>query len=194
MKTTRSIAVALTVLVARSAMSAEPNPAIDYPGFLSEARSVESLRESRRISEEEFLRMAADPDTVVLDARSAGRFAMRHVKGAVNLPLPDFAEDALARIIPSKTTRILIYCNNNFDGDSVAMVRKSAPASLNIYTFNSLLAYGYRNVYELAPLRDVRTSKLPFEGTFTRLETKSQGGIIPAFSSVIALPRKTVAP
>lgn len=69
--------------------------------------------------------MAAEPDTVVLDARNTDRFVMRHVKGAVNLPLPNFSEEALARIIPSKTTRILIYCNNNFDGDPVAMPSKS---------------------------------------------------------------------
>jgi Rhodanese-related sulfurtransferase len=165
MKTTRFITITLAVLANGVAFSAEPNPAIDYPAFLSEAKAVQSLRESRRVSEGAFLRMAAEPDTVVLDARSADRFVMRHVKGAVNLPLPDFSEEALARIIPSKTTRILIYCNNNFDGDPVAMPSKVASTSLNIYTFNSLYAYGYRNVYELAPLRDVAQSRLPFEGT-----------------------------
>jgi len=33
---------------------------------------------------------------------------------------------------------------------------------LNLSTFIALYIYGYRNVYELAPLIDIRTSKLQF--------------------------------
>jgi len=37
-------------------------------------------------------------------------------------------------------------------------------ASLNISTYVNLATYGYTNVYELGPLTNVKTSKLPFEG------------------------------
>src|SRR5262245_40692680 len=88
-----------------------PNPLIDYPGFEKQVSVVGQFREKRRISESQFIRMAAEPGTVVLDARSAEKFSLLHVKGARNLSLPDFSEEDLARVIPSKTTRILIYCN-----------------------------------------------------------------------------------
>jgi hypothetical protein len=108
--------------------------------------------------------MAADPGTVILDARSAEKFALLHVQGAKNLSLPDITAEELARIIPSKATRILIYCNNNFVNENAAFPTKAISASLNIYTFNVLYAYGYTNVYELGPVIDVGKTRLTFEG------------------------------
>ena len=35
-------------------------------------------------------------------------------------------------------------------------------ASLNLSTFIALYNYGYRNLYELGPLIDVREAKIPF--------------------------------
>ena len=59
-----------------------------------------------------------EKNAVVLDARNASKYALRHIKGAVNLQFTDFAAGTLAQIIPSKTTKILIYCNNNFDSSN----------------------------------------------------------------------------
>ena len=71
-------------------------------------------RESRRVSEEEFIRMSHEAETIILDARSRQKFEELHVKGAVNLSFPDIAVESLKKTIPDKRTRILIYCNNNF--------------------------------------------------------------------------------
>jgi len=142
-----------------------PNRLIDYQAFQKGAAEVEKLREQRRVTEEEFIRMAAEPGTVIYDARSDAMFARLHVKGAKHLSLPDVTAEELAKIIPDKTTRILIYCNNNFLNEPGAFPTKSAPASLNIYTFNTLHSYGYDNVYELGPLIDFKKTKLPFERT-----------------------------
>jgi len=106
----------------------------------------------------------AETGVVLLDARSAAKFKLRHLRGAVNLSLPDFTAAELARIIPHKDTRVLIYCNNNFAGSPVSFPSKTAGASLNISTFVTLRTYGYTNVYELGPLIDVKASRLPFEG------------------------------
>ncbi len=141
------------------------NPLIDYPGFLADASKVGKLRMQHRVTEEEFLRMSKEPGTLILDARSADKYAMLHIAGARHLSLTDVTAEELARVIPTKDTRVLIYCNNNFLQEPVAFASKTARASLNIYTFNTLYSYGYRNVYELAPLLDIRQSKLPFEGT-----------------------------
>jgi len=59
---------------------------------------------------------------------------------------------------------VLIYCNNNFTGAPESMPTKVISSALNLSTFVSLHAYGYRNVYELGPAVDVRASKLVFEG------------------------------
>jgi 3-mercaptopyruvate sulfurtransferase SseA len=140
------------------------NPKIDYPGFLAGAKEVQSLREKRRVTEAEFLQMMQEPDTVLLDARSAQKYALLHIQGARNLSLPDITEAELGKIIPTKSTRVLIYCNNNFDKAPIAFASKGVTVSLNLYTFNTLHGYGYTNVYELGPFIDITTSKLPFAG------------------------------
>jgi hypothetical protein len=111
--------------------------------------------------------MARDRSTVILDARSAEKFALLHVKGAKNLSLPDMTEEELAKVIPSKATRILIYCNNNFTNEPEAFPAKNLSASLNVYTMNVLFAYGYTNVYELGPLIDINQAHLEFEGSLS---------------------------
>lgn len=106
--------------------------------------------------------MAAEPGTVILDARTKVWFERIHIKGALHLALTDFTEDALQKVIPDKDTRILIYCNNNFENEPVAFASKFATVALNIQTFINLHAYGYKNVHELGPLLDVNTTKIPF--------------------------------
>jgi rhodanese-related sulfurtransferase len=155
----------IPLLVAEAADREIPNRLIDYPQFLKGAEAVKLLRHERRLTEEEFIKIAQDPATIVFDARSDEKFRLLHVKGAKHLSLPDITAEELAKIIPSKETRVLIYCNNNFENAPVAFARKRAPASLNIYTFNTLHTYGYTNVYELGPLLDIRTTKVPLEGT-----------------------------
>jgi len=142
----------------------EGNRLIDYAGFARQVAEVGALRESRRVSEEEFLELARDPATVILDARSAEKYRLLHVRGARNLSLPDMTEAELAAIIPDKRTRVLIYCNNNFENEVRAFPAKSMRASLNVHTFNVLHAYGYKNVHELKPLLDVATTRIPFAG------------------------------
>ena len=138
------------------------NPAIDMPGYLRIASEAAEYRQSRRLTEEEFIRMSREPGTVVLDARSAEKYRELHVKGAINLSFPDITVDSLKTTFPDKNTRILIYCNNNFVGAEKPFPTKMAVASLNLSTYISLYSYGYRNVYELGPLLDIKTSKLEF--------------------------------
>lgn len=140
------------------------NPTIDYSKFRNLVADLDSVRAARRVSEEDFLKMAAEPGTVILDARSTDKFERMHVKGARHLALTEFTDEALQKVIPDKKTRILIYCNNNFDGQSYGFVSKRAAVAINIQAFVNLHAYGYTNVYELGPRLDVKTTKIPFEG------------------------------
>jgi hypothetical protein len=141
------------------------NPAIDMQGYLRVASAAAMHRNARRLSEAEFLRMSREPGTIVLDARSREKYDELHVAGAINLSFPDIAVDALRRTIPDTSTRILIYCNNNFRDAEGPVPTKLPSASLNLSTYIALYTYGYRNVYELGPQLDLERSTLPFEST-----------------------------
>lgn len=140
------------------------NPAIDMSAFLAQSQAAAEHRASRRLSEAEFLQLARDKNTVVLDARSETKFRLLHIKGAVNLSFPDITVASLAELIPDKSTRILIYCNNNFRNAESAFPTKLPAASLNLSTYIALYTYGYRNVYELGPQLDLKNSVLPLVG------------------------------
>jgi hypothetical protein len=136
------------------------NPAIDMEGYLRVSVEAARHRETRRLSEEEFIRMSREPGVIILDARSREKYDELHVKGAINLSFPDIAVESLGRTLPDKDARVLIYCNNNFQGAEGPFPTKRSIASLNLSTYIALYSYGYRNVYELGPLLDVKTSKL----------------------------------
>jgi len=156
-------ALALLLAGFASLAFAEDNPAIDMEGYLRVSREAAAHRQTRRLSEEEFIRMSREPGTVILDARSRQRFEELHVRGAINLSFPDIAVETLAKTIPDKATRILIYCNNNFVNAEGPFPSKMPSASLNLSTYIALYNYGYRNLYELAPLIDIKASKLEFQ-------------------------------
>jgi rhodanese-related sulfurtransferase len=144
------------------------NPAIDMNGFLLVSAEAAKHRETRRLTEEEFILMSQEPDTIILDARSSEMYKLLHVKGAINLSFPDIAIESVKNTIPDKDTRILIYCNNNFRGAKRAFASKSPELSLNISTYIALYSYGYRNIYELGPLIDITESRLEFETSISK--------------------------
>lgn len=141
------------------------NPAIDMAGHLRIAAQAAQHRQSRRLTEDAFRRMMREDGTVVLDARSRDKYEELHVAGAINLPFPDITVASLERLLPDKNTRVLIYCNNNFVNAETSFPSKISRSSLNVSTYITLYDYGYRNIYELGPLLDARTTRIPFEGT-----------------------------
>ena len=141
------------------------NPAIDMEGFLRVSREAAVHRQSHRVSEAEFMRLGGEPGTIILDARSAEKYGLLHVKGAINLSFPDITIESLKQAIPNPGTRILIYCNNNFSGAEKPFPSKLATASLNLSTYIALFNYGYRNVFELGPIVDLKDSELEFDGS-----------------------------
>ena len=142
-----------------------PNRLIDFGQFQQNVSDVANIRRQHRISEAQFIALAQQSDTVILDARSERMFGRLHVKGAVNLSFPDFTEQELARIIPSKTTTVLIYCNNNFINSPSSFPAKAPAASLNLHTYTALHSYGYQNIYELGPLLDITATTIELAGS-----------------------------
>jgi hypothetical protein len=143
------------------------NPAIDMEGYLRISAEAAKYRESRRLTEDEFIKMSREKGTIILDARSREKYDELHIKGAISLSFPDITVESLKTLLPDKNTRILIYCNNNFQNAEKPFPAKMAAASLNLSTYISLYTYGYRNVYELGPLLDIDKSKIEFETSKT---------------------------
>lgn len=144
-----------TGMVAAQAQEDELGPlttteaSIDYSGFLELAETLEPIRQERLVDLDTFNAMKSEAGTIVLDTRSTEAFMMGHIDGAINLPFSDFTTEKLARIIPDKSTRILIYCNNNFSDNVNPIMLKRVELALNVPTFINLWGYGYENIYEL---------------------------------------------
>ena len=121
-----------------------------------------------------LISMILEDEGLAVEAAMGGAEALRLATEqppalvVLDMSLPDMTVDDLARVIPSKSTRILIYCNNNFLNEPDAFRSKNLRASLNVYTFNVLHSYGYTNVYELGPLLDIEKTRIPFEGQLAR--------------------------
>lgn len=169
----------------KSVKSIPENRAIQFGGFLQLTKKLQSVREGRRVPIETFLEMSRDSQTIILDTRSKRAFDLVHLAGAVHLNFSDFSAQKLRQVIPSKDTRILIYCNNNFkepahrdspiasrdgteknaDGVVQGFTPKLPTLALNIPTFINLHGYGYENLYELADQIEVDDSRLQLVGT-----------------------------
>jgi phage shock protein E len=127
---------------------------IDYTGFRGLTAEVDAYRAGRLIPLGEFQRMAREPNTIILDARSADAYRAGHIAGAINLPFTDFTDTSLRAALADPDVRVLIYCNNNFSNNAQPVMLKRVQLALNIQTFINLYGYGYRNVYELADVVD----------------------------------------
>jgi rhodanese-related sulfurtransferase len=156
----RAVLLAFAVgLMSASALAQESPQAntsaqINYSGFRDLTREVETYRDDRLVSLADFQRMAREPDTIVLDARSADAYTRGHIDGAINLPFTDFTDQSLREALRDPNVRILIYCNNNFSNNAQPVILKRIELALNIQTFINLYGYGYRNVYELGDVVD----------------------------------------
>jgi len=126
---TKIIAASL-LIIAVNAVSAEEakyaKAKVSFEDFKGLVTEVETHRASRLIDFDTFLKMSKEPNVIILDSRSAFRFERIHLKGAKHLAFTDFTQDTLRKTIPSSDTKILIYCNNNFEGNQVDFASKTA--------------------------------------------------------------------
>jgi rhodanese-related sulfurtransferase len=172
-----------------------PKAKVSFDDFKNLVAEVETHRASRLIDLNTFLTMSKKEGVIILDSRSDFRFDRIHLKGAKHLAFTDFTQDNLKKVIPNPETTILIYCNNNFDGNQtdfaskVAVPRPTADKAvasqfaaqakplmmaLNIPTYINLYGYGYRNVYELHELVNVNDRRISFEGSIVEQKPLSQ--------------------
>lgn len=191
---TKELFKACVVFILAISTSAEgqsyPKAKVSFEDFKDLVVNVESHRAARLIDFDTFLKMSEEPGVIILDARSDFRFPRIHLKGARHLSFTEFTQNNLFKVIPSFNTKILIYCNNNFEGDElnfaskvaspktqindqsnpliasqVSIQEKPKMMALNIPTYINLYGYGYHNVYELNELVNVKDPRVKFEGT-----------------------------
>jgi rhodanese-related sulfurtransferase len=195
MKTKLSLAAVVVAVVLAGAGVAKqasyPKAKVSFEDFKGLVAEVEAHRAGRLIDLDTFLKMSKEEGVIIFDSRSDFRFERLHVKGAKHLAFTDFTQDNLAKVIPNFETKILIYCNNNFDGnqkDFASKVAAPRPAggaakqfaaqakplmmALNIPTYVNLYGYGYRNVYELNELVNVNDRRVTLEGTVVEAERR----------------------
>lgn len=178
-------------VIAADEASAYPKAKVSFEDFKGLVAEVETHRAGRLVNLDTFLKMSEDPDTIILDTRSTFRYERIHLKGARHLSFTDFTQDNLRQVIPSFDSTILIYCNNNFEGNQTDFASKvAAPTrpggplarqfsaqakpimmALNVPTYINLFGYGYQNVYELDELVDVTDPRIQFEGSLTLQRT-----------------------
>jgi hypothetical protein len=167
---------------------------VDFDAFEKIAKEAKKHRATRLVNVNEFLKMSKEEGTIILDTRSDEMYKAKHVKGAIHLNFSDFNTESLSKLIPDNNTRILIYCNNNFDDKPTILSGKEVKPfvskmafpttkfvqptltkmaannqltlALNIPTYINLYGYGYQNVYELNELVGTFFDKrIEFEGT-----------------------------
>lgn len=117
-----------------SAILAQTTPAlVDFDAYETLTAEVKEHRKSRMLNAEEFAQVSREKKVIILDTRSDAMYAAVHVKGAIHLNFSDFTQDNLARIIPSRDYKILIYCNNNFISTEKKPLVKSLSGSAGNY-------------------------------------------------------------
>lgn len=193
----RIFELSVNLLLATNIVLAQPKPypraKVSFDDFKGLVALVEPHRAKRLIDLDTFLIMSKETGAIILDTRSDLRFDRIHVKGARHLSFTDFTQSNLGKIIPNFDTKVLIYCNNNFEGNQIDFASKvalpkdvpvNAPAdsltqqfaaqakpimmALNIPTYVNLFGYGYQNVYELDELINVNDPRIEFEGTIVK--------------------------
>lgn len=178
----------ITLLVMAGGVSPQtrnyPKAKVSFEDYKNLVAEVEEHRAKRLVDLDAFLAMSKEDGTIILDSRSDFRFERLHLKGARHLSFADFTQANLANVIPGFQTRILIYCNNNFEGNQtdfpskiglpasdnwlnsqIASQAKPIMMALNIPTYINLYGYGYHDVYELDELVSVHDSRIVLEGT-----------------------------
>jgi len=176
-----------------------PKAKVSFDDFKNLVAEVETHRAKRLIDLDTFLKMSKEPGVIILDTRSTFRYERIHVKGAKHLSFTDFTQNNLAEVIPSFETIILLYCNNNFDGNQTDFASKVAMPitssgsvitaqfnsqekplmmALNIPSYVNLYGYGYHNVYELNELVNVNDPRINFEGSIVEQSEELIPGLI----------------
>lgn len=86
----------------------------------------------RNINMNEFKKMAADNDVLILDARDTSEYKEKRIAKAVNIDLDNI--ESILKICPNKNQKILVYCTKG---------------ARSIVVAERLDKLGYKQIYNL---------------------------------------------
>ncbi len=120
---------------------AEEKPQVKPLTFGEYAGAVKAVKiNDHVITLADFQKIANKPDTCILDLRSESEYKSGHIKGAKLLGA-DIAEAKLKELIPSKFSKVILYCANT--------LYPSRRISLNYSCLPQILTLGYKNTFIL---------------------------------------------
>ena len=106
-----------------------PALAVDAPMEIPGAKTVDAKQVVDLIGKESKL--------IVVDARIPEEYKEAAIEGAVNIVNTEVTAETMAKMVPTKITPVLIYCNGLKCGRAADAVHKA-------------LSFGYTNVYYYA--------------------------------------------
>jgi phage shock protein E len=117
----RIVAFAFSLSLLGSAWAADKAPAYPANGGLIAPEKAKAL-------------LGADKGIVLFDVRTSEEFTEGRIKGALLLPYDAIDAASAAKLIPSKDSKVIVYCRSG---------RRSAIAA------KALVALGYSRVWDL---------------------------------------------
>ena len=114
LKTVKNIAILIGLYSSQLVSQVKP-ALVDFDAYEKLVVEVKEHRKTRLLNADEFIKTSKEENVIILDTRSDSMYAAVHVKGAIHINFSDFTQALLDKIIPSPDTKILIYCNNNFN-------------------------------------------------------------------------------
>lgn len=106
-----------------------------------------------------------EKSVILVDVRNKEEYEEQHIRGAIHIAATDLTDEVLARAIPSKDARIVLYCNNN--------LHMSRRISLTTMAYPAFRQLGYNRVLvmqephsglkpeTILPLEGVRRPRIP---------------------------------
>lgn len=123
--------------------------------YLRRAIEIQFSQKQRTIGLTPFLDITQNSKPVILDIRGKEAYECSHIEGAININVSDITTRSLAKIIPSKETEVIIYCDMSFWTEEMWMSRRVALFDL---TYPLIHVLGYENLYSLRlqnPIEDM---------------------------------------
>ena len=121
------------------------NP-ISSDEYYKKAVKINEIRKKHILGADTLLNLMKDKNTVLLDVRGDDSFRQKHIRGAVHLSLADMTPQTLAKAIPSKGSRVILYC----DAALIPYPTRMIGASTQAYPL--VFQHGYGNLYEVGEL------------------------------------------
>jgi rhodanese-related sulfurtransferase len=134
----------VTALAGLACAAEAPKKQIPPARFYEEAARIPHRTAKAR----DLAKWLKEGAAVLLDVRSAKAYERRRIAGALNLPASELTPEDASKVIPSTSTRVVLYCDA-----SLAPVRMIAATTL---AYPALWKLGYTNLYTL---EEVWTSK-----------------------------------